>query len=74
MTVECFICKKKVDTDLEKFNFCKVYRDFGVCTSCYSIREKCRNCENSVELDNDAVKDILLFNPVPKELLRALSI
>jgi hypothetical protein len=74
MTVECFICKKKVDTEKEKFNFCKVYRDFGVCTKCYSIREKCQNCKNSVELDNKSLDNILNFKPVPRRLLRALSI
>jgi len=74
MTVECFICKKKVNADEEKFNFCKLYRDFGVCTACYSIREKCHSCEQSVELNAESINDTLFSKQVPQRLLRALSI
>ena len=74
MTVECFICKKKVNTETEKFNFCKLYRDFGVCTSCYSVREKCQTCENSVQFDSESIDNILHLKPVPRRLLRALAV
>ena len=72
--MKCFVCKSEISKESDKFNFCKAINDITVCTVCYFKRKKCHNCEKSISLSDNSIKGKLLYNPVPKRLLRALSL